>query len=207
MTSLFSIGLCPHSRAGRLRRSGLSQLTAGCHRPVPPRWSLSLRPPQTRRARAPLPSGNYNSQQAGGGAGRGAARERTAVSSMATVLSRALKLPGKGCAPGDGPTAGRAGPRWAALGCAVPGWTEVAAAGAALMAGGAGAAAPGLRARCHSDVAMWRCGVRLGRAGGEGRPAGSVPGQRPREGRRGRGSVSGLGGRRVWQRGAWAAAL
>lgn len=67
-------------------------------------------------------------------------RERTVVSSMATVLSRALKLPGKGCAPAGRTEPGRAGP-----GRAEPGRAGAAAPRAALIAGGVGAAARGLR--------------------------------------------------------------
>lgn len=123
----------------RLWRSGLSSVTARCHRPAAPCGSPPLRPSGTRAATAPLTPGHYNSQQAAGRReevrGGRAARVRTAVSSMATVLSRALKLPGKGCAPAGG-TGHR--PGRAERGRGRPGQGR---AGAALITGGAGAAA------------------------------------------------------------------
>lgn len=113
----------------RLRSSGLS--SARCHRAAPRCGSVPLRILRDPQGPGPSHAGNYNSQQAAGRRGAGAARERTAVSSMATVLSRALKLPGKGCAPAGRTERGRAGRGRA--GAAVP--------RAALVAGGAGGAA------------------------------------------------------------------
>lgn len=113
---------------------------------------------------------NYNSQQ---DAERRREREGWSawalrLSSMATVLSRALKLPGKGSAPAGGRAP------WAALSRAGSGQAVAATfwyapgGGEALfwLPGGGGE-------RCHGDVAMWgeaqaRARGRPGRRGGAG---------------------------------------
>lgn len=98
MTRLFFICQCPHGRAG-CGDPGCPRSRPAATGPPIPAVLCPSRSSGTRRARTPLRPGNYNSQQAAGRRGAGAARQRTVVSSMATVLSRALKLPGKGCAP------------------------------------------------------------------------------------------------------------
>lgn len=149
------------TRSCRLRRSGLSSVTGRCHRPAPPVGLCPSRSSGTRRASTPLTPGNYNSQQAAGRRGAGAVREGAVVLSMATVLSRALKLPGKGCAPA-GRAERRPGRGSRAQGSSDRGRHECRC----------------LRAAERVAIVMRLCGVRPGGAG-RGGPAALGGTQRP----------------------------